>query len=142
MLAILEVGEDAVHLVVALVLMAVAVLVLYQYSDDFLTSSEPFALRVTNVINGLLFVVIVMELLRTVVEHFEFEGFQLKPFLVIGIISAVRHILTVGARESLGAKETGAAFEQAQIALGVNALVVLALVVGLILVRRTDISND
>jgi uncharacterized membrane protein (DUF373 family) len=141
-LALLELGEDAVHLVVAMVLMAVALVVLYQYGHDFLTSQDPFALRVTNIINGLLFVVIVMELLHTVVEHFEFEGFQLKPFLIIGIISAVRHILTVGARESLGAKETGTAFEQAQIALGVNALVVLVLVVALILVRRTDIVSE
>ncbi len=137
-LALLEFGEDAVHLAVAAVLMVAAVVVLYHYGRDFLASSDPFTVRVTNVINGLLFVVIVMELLHTVVEHFEFAGFQLKPFLIIGIISAVRHILTVGARESLGASETGSAFRQAQIALGVNAAVVLALVVGLILVRRTD----
>ncbi len=138
----LELGEDSVHLVVAIVLMAAAVLVLYQYGHDFLTSGDPFALRVTNVINGLLFVVIVMELLRTVVAHFEFTGFQLKPFLIIGIISAVRHILTVGARESLGASESGSVFQHAQIELGVNAAVVLALVVGLILVRRTDSADD
>lgn len=141
-LALLEFGEDVVHLVVAVVLMAAALLVLYQYGHDFLTSNDPFALRVTNVINGLLFVVIVMELLRTVVAHFEFEGLQLKPFLIIGIISAVRHILTVGARESLGPNETELAFQHAQIALGINAAVVLALVVGLILVRRTDVSDD
>jgi uncharacterized membrane protein (DUF373 family) len=141
-LALLELGEDAVHLVVAVFLMAAAVLVLYQYGHDFLTSSDPFTVRVTSVINGLLFVVIVMELLHTVVEHFEFAGLQLKPFLIIGIISAVRHILTVGARESLGTSETTGAFRQAQIALGVNAAVVLALVVGLILVRRTDSAGD
>ncbi len=64
--------------------MVTAVLVLYHYGHDFLTSGEPFTVRVTNVINGLLFVVIVMELLHTVVEHFEFAGFQLKPFLIIG----------------------------------------------------------
>jgi len=142
MLALLELGEDAVHLAVAAVLMVTAVLVLYHYGHDFLTSGDPFTVRVTNVINGLLFVVIVMELLHTVVEHFEFAGFQLKPFLIIGIISAVRHILTVGARESLGAAETGSVFGHAQIELGVNAAVVLALVLGLILVRRTDTIDD
>ena len=139
----LELGEDAVHLLVAVILMVVAVLVLYQYAHDFVTSSHSFPLKVSEVVNGLLFVVIIMELLRTVVAHFDFEGFQLKPFLIIGIISAVRHILTVGARQSLGTGSEGAAvFRQTTVELGVNAAVVLALVLGLILVRRTDTSED
>ena len=143
-LAGLEFGEDAVHLVVGVVLMVVAVGVLYQYGHDFYASDSSFPVKVTELINGLLFVIIIMELLRTVVAHFDFEGFQLKPFLIIGIISAVRHILTVGARESLGAggTEGGSAFRHAQVELGVNAAVVLALVVGLILVRRTDTSEE
>ncbi len=114
LLGVLELAEDGVHLVVAIVLMAVAVLVLYQYGNDFLRSSSDFSVRVTEVTNGVLFVIILMELLRTVVTHFDFEGFQLKPFLIIGIISAVRHILTVGARESLGAAEQGSAFQRAR----------------------------
>lgn len=142
LLRILELAEDSVHLVVAFVLMAVALLVLYQYGHDFLRSSSEFSLRVTEITNGVLFVIILMELLRTVVAHFDFEGFQLKPFLIIGIISAVRHILTVGARESLGAAEQGSAFQRAQEALGVNAAVVLALVVGLILVKRSEAGED
>jgi len=141
-LGLLELGEDAAHLVVGVVLMVVAMLVLYEYGHDFFRSGRPFALKVTDVVNGLLFVIIIMELLRTVVAHFDFEGFQLKPFLIIGIISAVRHILTVGARESLGAVEGGAVFRHAQVELGVNAAVVLALVLGLILVRRTDTSEE
>ena len=36
----------------------------------------------------ILFVIIVMEILRTVVAHFDDAGLQLKPFLIIGIISA------------------------------------------------------
>jgi hypothetical protein len=70
--------------------------------------------------------------------HFDYGGFQLKPFLIIGIISAVRHILTVGAQESLVGAESSVAFRRAQTSLGVNAAVVLSLVLGLILVRKTD----
>jgi len=61
-----------------------------------------------------------------------------KPFLIIGIISAVRHILTVGARESLGAFEHGSALPASPGSARSNAAVVLALVVGLILVRRSE----
>ena len=38
---------------------------------------------------------------RTIVARLEGGGFQVQPFLVIGIISATRDILTVGAELSL-----------------------------------------
>ena len=86
----------------------------------------------------MLFVVIVLELMSTVVAHFEHAGFQLQPFLIIGIISGVRHILTVGARLSLAGEVTGRAFRQSQIELGVEAAVVLGLGLALFLVRLRE----
>ena len=83
----------------------------------------------------MLFVIIVMEMLRTVMAHFDDAGLQLKPFLIIGTISAVRHILTVGARLSLAGEVTGTAFRQSQIELGVEGAVVLGLGFALYLVR-------
>jgi len=65
----------------------------------------------------------------------ERAGFQLQPFLIIGIISGVRHILTLGARLSLAGEVTGTAFRRSQIELGVEAAVVLGLGVALFLVR-------
>lgn len=137
----LDLIEDIVQYVVAAVLVAVGVFALYQSVAEFFHSDQAFATRITDVTNGVLFVIIILEILSTVVAHFDYGGFQLKPFLIIGIISAVRHILTVGAQESLVGAESPVAFRRAQIALGVNAAVVLALVVGLILVRRTDVDD-
>ena len=135
-------AEDIFHLGVAVLLTAVAGYVLYQTTHDFLSSGPDFAVRVSSVINGVLFVIIVMEILQTVMAHFGSEGFQLKPFLIIGIISAVRHILTVGAQQSLGLEGTNEAFRRAQIELGVNAAVTVALVAGLVLIRRSDQPTD
>jgi uncharacterized membrane protein (DUF373 family) len=104
------------------------------------TTDRSFAERVTAVINSVLFVIIVMEILRTVVAHFDDAGLQLKPFLIIGIISAVRHILTVGAQVSLGGEGDAAHFRRTQMELGVNAAVVLALVLGLVMVWRSEKS--
>jgi hypothetical protein len=39
-----------------------------------------------------LFVVIVLERMSIVVAHFDQAGLQLQPFLIIGVISGVRHI--------------------------------------------------
>jgi uncharacterized membrane protein (DUF373 family) len=97
---------------------------------------------VTNGINDLLFVVIVMELLRTVVGHLETDDFQLKSFLIIGIISAIRHILGVGARLTLSDTTSATAFNRAQIELGVSAAVVLALSIGFLLISRTGVVQD
>jgi uncharacterized membrane protein (DUF373 family) len=140
-IGLVEVAEDMVHYAVALVLVGVAVVVLGHSVFDLFNSHEPFATLVTDVINSILFVIIVMEILRTVVAHFDDAGLQLKPFLIIGIISAVRHILTVGAQASLGAADAEHAaddFRHSQVELGVNAAVVIALVIGLVLVWRSE----
>ena len=166
-IGLVEVAEDIVHYAVAILLVAVAAIVLVSSIVDFFDSSttsshstvatdatttstvaggdqvvasdtNSFAERVTAVINSVLFVIIVMEILRTVVAHFDDAGLQLKPFLIIGIISAVRHILTVGAQVSLGGEGDAAHFRRTQVELGVNAAVVLALVLGLVLVWRSE----
>ena len=86
----------------------------------------------------MLFVIIVLELLRTVLAHFETSELQLQPFLIIGVISSVRHILTIGARLTLQGEGTAEGFRHSQIELGVEAGVVLVLAVGLILIRRSS----
>lgn len=138
-IGLLQVAEDIVHYVVAVVLVAVAgVVLVHSVLDALEPGHDSFAEQVTSVINSILFVIIVMEILRTVVAHFDDAGLQLKPFLIIGIISAVRHILTVGAQVSLGGQHAPDAFRQTQVELGVNAAVVMALVLGLVLVWRSE----
>lgn len=128
--------EDGVHYLVVVLLFAVAAIVLYRTGVTLLRSSEPFPGNVTTVINGALFVIIVMEVLRTVVAHFEKTGFQLQPFLIIGIISATREILSVGARLSLQGEQSAASTRTTLLELGVNSGVVLSLAAALVLVRR------
>jgi uncharacterized membrane protein (DUF373 family) len=130
--------EDVVYLAVALSLIGIAVAALYNTISDMVDSSGPFAQTVTNAVSGVLFVVIVLEIFRTLVAHLEGGGFQLLPFLVIGIISAVRHILLVGA---LSVTKGNTAFNHAEIELGVNAGVALILVVALVLVHRSGMAT-
>src|SRR5262249_49407258 len=98
--------EDVGYLVVALTLIAISAAALYNTIREMLDSSSPFAVVVTNAVSGVLFVVIVLEVFRTVVAHLEGGGFQLMPFLIIGVISAVRHILLVGALSFSNVTET------------------------------------
>ena len=132
--------EDVLYLAVAAILVAIAAVLLYRTVADSFTGHGVFAERVTAAVNGVLFVVIVLELFRTVTAHLEGGGFQLKPFLAIGIISAVRHLLLVGTKSL--ASENTTVFNHTQIELGVNAAVALALVIALVLVRRTEADNN
>jgi hypothetical protein len=77
-------------------------------------------------------------------NHGRSRDFQLQPFLIIGIISAVRHLLSVGAHLTLGTSQGHDAFNRSQIELGVSTGVVVALALALVLIRRipADASVD
>jgi uncharacterized membrane protein (DUF373 family) len=135
---LLRLSEDLVHYAVAILLLTLGIIVLYHTAVAVVEGGSSFSARVISGIDGILFVIIVIELMQTVLAHFEHTGFQLKPFLIIGIISAVRHILTIGAKLTLAGDLKGSAFSQSQIELGVETGVVLGLVVGLLLVRMGD----
>jgi uncharacterized membrane protein (DUF373 family) len=86
------------------------------------------ATAIINFVSGLLLVLIITEVLGTVIHYLKAHETSLRPFLFIGIVSATRSILSVGARlsvESVGAKPDD--FTHAMIELGVSAAVVLAL---------------
>jgi uncharacterized membrane protein (DUF373 family) len=137
----LALAEDILYAAVALVLVGIAVALLYQTLHDLFTEEHiTFARRVGDAINGVLFVVIILEIFRTVLAHLEGGGFQLVPFLIIGVISAVRHILLVGT-QSLE-HQTNRVFTHTQVELGVNALVALLLVIALVLIRRSPSGTD
>ena len=132
--------EDLVYLSVALVLIGIAIAGMYNTVEKLIDSNgQEFATVVTNAVNGVLFVVIVLEIFRTLVAHLEGGGFQLRPFLIIGVISAVRHILLVGA---LSLSNNSTIFNHTEIELGVNAGVALVLVIALVLLHRTGMTSD
>lgn len=91
---------------------------------------------IINFVSDLLLTLIIMEVLGTVVHYLQTRATSLKPFLFIGIISATRGILAVGARLSVTdfSQLHGAEFTGSMIELGVNAGVIIALGVALRLI--------
>ena len=86
------------------------------------------AQAIIEIVSGLLLVLIIMEMLGTVIHYLQVHTTSLRPFLFIGIISATRSILSIGARlsvEGFSLRETD--FTHAMIELGVSAAVILAL---------------
>jgi uncharacterized membrane protein (DUF373 family) len=136
LLRFLSYGENTMFMAIAVALLAIAVFVFIRGIHDLVVTppQEQFAVTITRAVNSALFIVVVLELIRTIVARLQGGGFQLQPFLVIGIISATRDILTVGAELSLVGRQTPIAPTLTELA--INAGVVVALAVALVLVRR------
>ncbi|HXR66296.1 MAG TPA: phosphate-starvation-inducible PsiE family protein [Ktedonobacteraceae bacterium] len=84
------------------------------------------ASAIIKLVSDLLLVLIIMEVLGTVIHYLKSHATSLRPFLFIGIISATRGILSIGARLSVETVSLDE-FNRSMIELGVNALAILAL---------------
>jgi uncharacterized membrane protein (DUF373 family) len=129
---------DGVQYGVAIVLLLIAIVVLIRTTADFVSSQSSYPQSLISAIDGVLIVIIVVDVLRTVLTHFEGSGFPLRPFLIIGIISAVRDILSVSARLALQGPVSGSGFARLAIELGVSSGVALALAGALVLTRISE----
>ena len=125
--------EDIFHAILALSLFIIGIGAFF-YSIMRLIETAPFFPNgMIQGVNDILFIVIILEILRTVISRFTDGVYQLDKFLIIGVIAAVRHILTVGASLTLTAEKSDEAFRRALYELGLNALVVIALVFAIFL---------
>ncbi len=84
------------------------------------------AKTIIQLVSDLLLVLIIMEVLGTVIHYLKAHATSLRPFLFIGIVSATRGILSIGAKLSAGVVQANE-FTNAMIELGVSAAVILAL---------------
>ena len=92
-----DVVEDVFHAILAISLLGIGIGAFF-YSGQRLIETEPFFPNgMIQGVNDILFIVIILEILRTVISRFTDGVYQLDKFLIIGVIAAVRHILTVGA---------------------------------------------
>jgi len=130
--------EDAFHVVLGVFLLGIAVAALVWSLIRVFTTSPFFPNGMIQAINDILFIIIILEILRTVIARYTDGVFQLQNFLIIGIIAAVRHILTVGASMTLGAEKPQAAFDRAVIELGISSAIVVALVFAIFLSKVAD----
>ena len=120
--------EDIFHAVLAIALLGIG-LGAFFYSIKRLIQTSPFFPNgMIQGVNDILFIVIILEILRTVISRFTDGVYQLDKFLIIGVIAAVRHILTVGASLTLESGKSDEAFDRAIYEMGLNAGIVVALV--------------
>jgi len=134
--------EDIFHAVLAIALFAIGIGAFF-FSIKRLVETAPFFPNgMIQGVNDILFIVIILEILRTVISRFTDGVFQLDKFLIIGVIAAVRHILTVGASLTLESGKSDAAFDRAIYEMGLNALIVVALVFAIYLSKAAHRNRN
>jgi uncharacterized membrane protein (DUF373 family) len=129
--------EDVFHMVLGVFLFGIAVAALIYSVIRVFTTSPFFPSGMIQAINDVLFIIIILEILRTVIARYTDGVFQLQNFLIIGIIAAVRHILTVGAYMTLSEK-TQEDFDRAVIELAISSGIVVALVFAIFLAKVAE----
>ena len=127
--------EDVFHAILAVALLIIGIGAFYFSIERLITTAPFFPNGMIQGVNDILFIVIILEILRTVISRFTDGVYQLDKFLIIGVIAAVRHILTVGASLTMEKEKTTEYFNRALIEMGVNTGIVLALVFALFLSR-------
>ena len=125
--------EDVFHAILAIALLIIGIGAFYFSIERLITTAPFFPNGMIQGVNDILFIVIILEILRTVISRFTDGVYQLDKFLIIGVIAAVRHILTVGASLTLQTGKSDEAFERAIYEMGLNSIIVVALVFAIFL---------
>ncbi len=113
--------DDLILVLVAIAIIALAGLLLYEAGTDFFYLSTH---SIPHIISELMFVLIIMELFRQVLRQFNRHTFSLNPFIYIGFIASVRGLLLTQMGLAMGELE----WMEGVIQLGVHAIIILILV--------------
>ena len=133
--------EDLLYVLVALAL-SVAGLLLFGYAIyEFVTkvTEDPLSSLILALLDGLLLVFIITEIIHTIRVVIDEKILVSEPFLVVGIVAAIRRLVVVSAeaKDLFGKPEFG----DAMLEIGVLTGTVLALGATIFMLRHTEHSE-
>ena len=133
--------EDLVYVGLAIILAGLAIGLLVNGAISFgqAVIANELSVRTAMLLDQLLLILMVVEILYTVQVSLREHTLVPEPFLVVGLIAAIRRILVLTAEFADILSQGGDAFRNAMIELGVLTFLVLALVIALALLRRRAI---
>jgi uncharacterized membrane protein (DUF373 family) len=132
----------AIEYAIVASLMLVAAIVLVRSLVNFLDHWNQFPRSVVSVIDGILVVIILLDIAHTVFGHLRASVFPVRPFLIIGILAGVRDILSSSAHLALSGTLSSTDFRDTMISLGVGVGVVVILLLGLLILRFATLPGD
>jgi uncharacterized membrane protein (DUF373 family) len=123
-------------------LLLVSGIVLVRTVINFFNYGNSFAQAVVTAIDGILVVIIVLDIAHTVFGYLRSSVFPIRPFLMIGILAGIRDVLSASAHLALSSPQSQRSFYNTLISLGVGVGVVVALLLGLVILRSSGMDDD
>ena len=127
--------EDVVYIGLGVVLAVSALALLVHGCIEYGQSLAAGDVHNIKLLDRILLILLIVELLYTVQVSFREHALLPEPFLLIGLISAIRRVLLITAEFGEWAERPGAA-QQFAIELAVLTVLILALVISLVLLRK------
>jgi phosphate starvation-inducible membrane PsiE len=130
--------EDAVYLGLGLLLAASAVALLVSTGVTFVRSvlEGALAARVVTLLDQILLVFMIVEILYTVQVSFREHVLVPEPFIIVGLIAAIRRVLVLTAEFGDLMTKGGSVFQNAMLELSLLTVMILVLVAALVLLRK------
>jgi hypothetical protein len=138
--------EAALYIAVGILLSAAAIAVLFDAAGILWRgiANRTVASYGLQVLDQLLFVLMLAEILHTVRISIRAEEILIEPFLIVGLIASVRRVLVITMQAAKLTEEghdpaaTALAFRNSMLELGLLAVLVLMFVVSIYLLRRAS----
>jgi uncharacterized membrane protein (DUF373 family) len=129
---------DIVYVGLALLLGATALVLLVSGVSAFIQSlaSGNFPTAAVSLLDRILLILLIVELLYTVQVSFREHALVPEPFLLVGLIAAIRRVLVLTAEFGRENQQSEESFQHFVIELVVLTALILAVAASLVLVRR------
>ena len=129
--------EDLVYIGLAVLLAASAVVLLVDGASAFMAAvgAGELPARIVSLLDRILLILMIIEILYTVQVSVREHTLNAEPFLVVGLIAAVRRVLVLTAEFAKLVEAEEPAFRKAMIELGLLTILIVALVVSLAILR-------
>jgi uncharacterized membrane protein (DUF373 family) len=128
--------EDVVYIGLGLLLAASAFTLLGTGIVQFVQSVAAGNAHTVHLLDRILLVLLIVELLYTVQVSFRKHALVPEPFLLVGLISAIRRVLVVTAEMGELREETGTGAQHFLIELAVLTVLIIALTLSLVMLRK------
>ncbi len=130
--------EDAVYVGLGTLLGSIALVLLVAVAVAFVQAllGDTLPDRAVGLLDRILLILMIVELLYTVQVSFREHALVPEPFLIVGLIAAVRRLLVLTAEFAQLLEKNAGAFQGAMLELGLLTVMIVALVVSLVALKR------
>src|SRR5437870_5925602 len=130
--------EDAVYVGLGTLLGSIALVLLVAVAVAFVQAllGDTLPDRAVGLLDRILLILMIVELLYTVQVSFREHALVPEPFLIVGLIAAVRRLLVLTAEFAQLLEKNAGAFQGAMLELGLLTAMIVALVGSLVSLRR------